>query len=178
MTIEDACKGVLECESCGTYTIRNWTESTVTIEVFEATKNVLIHTLEVPTLSKLDFTFSEDGIYVLKYNNKNIVVNVMCSIDACRNKLLKALMCRDKGGCCDDSYLNNRLANMESLYRTYLALVEPFVDLSLRWTNNSIVNNLDRFRETGKLKEQILEFCEVCKRGCANCFSWDKGTCL
>lgn len=182
VSIEHSCRGQIECNTCNDYVVYNNLLEDVEIAITEAISGKQIHTFTVPALSKVTHGFTEDGVYIFSWlPDNNFIVNVMCQIDECYTNLLKMMLCRSSindNNCCDDSYLDSRLANVQPMYQTYLKAIEPYTDLNIRYSNIDITNMLNDFKELGKIKEQILDFCILCERNCNGCFNWTNGTCV
>jgi hypothetical protein len=179
ITITRSCQDKIKCDTCNLYYIDNYTQEAITVKAFDLITNKEIHEYIVEPLSRVEHRFTNDGVYSFEYNNKTIVVPVICQIDKCYTNLMKTLLCsNNKKQCCDDIYLENRLANVQAFYQTFLHYIDPYTDLNLRFAKADINKKLNDFQEIGRLRDQILDFCDVCKRNCANCLSWDSGNCL
>ena len=180
ITITPACKGKIECNECTSYYIDNYLQEDVEIKVYELTSNKVIHTFIAPASDRFVYNFTEDGVYAFELpNEEQVVVTSLCNIDKCYTNLLKMQLCRTKSSsCCDDRFLESRLINVQAFYQTYLHMIEPYTDLNLRFAKADITKLLSDFQEIGRLKNIILEFCDVCKRFCNGCFNWEKGNCL
>lgn len=187
ITITPSCRGQIECTTCNKYTIDNYTNSSITITITDLIQNVQVHTLTVAANTQTSHTFTEDSVYSFTYTNpnsgeaKSIIAAVNCDIDKCYTDLLKLQLCNTVSttDCCDDRFLESRLANIQALYQTYLHKIEEYTDLNLRFTQIDITNRLDDFQKIGKIRDQLLTFCEKCRRSCNGCFEISgNGTCL
>lgn len=186
ITVERACKGVVECNECYTYNIYNYTESNINISIKDLIVDKDIHTVTVEANSKYSHIFTEDSVYSITYTNPDseevnvIIFAVFCDIDKCYTDLLKLQLCNnvDTKDCCDDRYLDNRLANIQALYQTYLHKVEKYTDLNLRFAQSDVTNKLDDFQRIGKIRDQLLTFCKKCRRHCNGCFELTNGNCI
>lgn len=182
ITVKRKCEGVVECDDCNTYLIQNYTNDEVIMTIRHAVTNKVIHTLTLAPVTVIEHSFTEDGVYILTWTTdtvKSVVVNVMCQIDECYTGLLKMFLCNsDSSTCCSDEYLDSRLADVQAMYQTYQSLIEPYFDLNLRYSAADITQMLNDFRELDMIKQQILEFCVVCRRNCTGCYNWNSGSCL
>jgi hypothetical protein len=180
IVITPACYGKIECNNCTTYFLDNYLTESVEIKVFELTSNKVIHTIVIEPSSRYEYKFTEDGVYAFELlNEEQIIVTSLCNIDKCYTNLLKMQLCKTSAnGCCDDRYLESRLLNVQAYYQTYLHAIDPYTDLNMRYAKADVTKMLNDFQEIGKLKNIILDFCDVCKRFCNGCFNWEKGNCL
>ena len=182
ITITPACLGKIECNECTDYHLDNYLDTPAEVKVYDLVLNKQIHTFTIEPLSRYIYSFTEDGVYgfELPISEEKIIVVSLCNIDKCYTNLLKMQLCRTKNSsaCCDDRFLESRLLNVQAFYQTYLHMIDPYTDLNLRFAKSDITKLLSDFQEIGRLKNIILEFCDVCKRFCNGCFNWEKGNCL
>jgi hypothetical protein len=186
ITIEPSCRGKIECDSCNSYNINNYTESDIEIVITDLILNKVIHTLTITANTQVVHTFTEDSAYSMTYTNPDseeeqvIIAVINCDIDKCYTDLLKLQLCNTVSttDCCDDRFLESRLANIQALYQTYLHKIEDYTDLNLRFTQIDVTNRLDDFQKIGKIRDQLLVFCEKCRRNCNGCFEQVNGSCI
>jgi len=177
--IEPTCLGDLNCDDCAGYTITNETLEDTVITVTDQITGKDIHEFTVGSLSSTTFTPTQDGVYKFSWSDTNMVFVHSCEIDKCYHNLLRLILCRaSTGTCCDDSFLESRLANVQAIWQTYQRVIEAYVDLDVRYTSEAVSELATDFQEIGKLQTQLLEFCDVCKRNCAGCFEGKSGTCI
>lgn len=176
--LEPSCLGQLGCDDCKGYNIVNETIEEVSVTVTDVISGKQIHDMVVAPLSTYGFTPTQDGVYRFDWNDESAVLIHSCAIYTCYHKLQKLLLCRTSGECCDDSYLESRLATIQPMYQTYQRLFEPYADLNVRYTNENISEIVTDLNEIGKLQEQLLEFCDVCANNCSGCWSGNTGTCI
>lgn len=182
IVITPSCRGQIECTTCNTYYIDNYTDNDITVKIDDLITNKEIHEVVITANTRYTHSFTEDGVYNVQYATDrefNIVVPILCQIDKCYTDLMKVLLCANASkDCCDDQYLENRLANVQAFYQTFLQYIAPYTDLNLRFANSDITSMLSDFTKIGKLRNQILDFCDVCRRNCNGCFDYGKGTCI
>jgi len=186
ITIEPSCRGSIECTTCNSYTINNFTDSDISIAINDLIINTTIHTITATANTQSTHTFTEDSVYSMTYTNPDsgeeqvIVVANNCVIDKCYTDLLKLQLCNTVSttDCCEDSFLESRLANIQALYQTYLHKIEAYTDLNLRFTQIDVTDRLNDFQKIGKIRDQLLTFCEKCRRNCNGCFEAVTGSCI
>jgi len=184
LRIKRNCESVIECNDCTGYTIYNETLTDIEVIIYDQIKNKEIHRLLVPSLSNVPYSFTDDGVYRLSWDdlfgvNINTIIVNQCDIDSCYINLLKLLLCRTQAKpCCNDAYLESRLANVQPMYQTFISLIEPYVNIERRYSSTDITKQLQDFLDIGEIINQLLDFCDVCERGCSSCFDWNKGSCI
>lgn len=184
VTIKHSCEHVTDCNTCNVYFIDNYTTNNYTIKVKDLLIDAEIDEFESPAGERVEYEFTEDSVYMFEYTdstNKKVykVVPVICQIDKCYMDLLRALLCSDAAidKCCTDKKLNDRLANIQPLYQTYIKLIEPYIDINARYNIINITNKLDEFMKIKRIRDLILEFCDICRRFCGDCFN-TKNKCI
>lgn len=181
LQVKPICKDTSKCFDCESYEIINNCSSAQTVSIKLAKTNQIIQSYTVNPLSKITHKFKEDNIYILTYQDKNVILPIFCKINECYNKLLKEQLCRTNSqGCCDDRELmNSRLATIQPMYQLFLNKTEYYnIRTSYRYTSIDINNQLDDFAEWDKIKEAILKYCDICRLNCPKCFNWSNGTCI
>lgn len=177
--IEPACLGDLNCDDCSGYKVTNETLNDVVITVYDQITNKQIHQFTVESLSNTTFTPTQDGVYKFDWTASNMIIVHSCEIDKCYHNLLKLILCKSSAkNCCDDSFLESRLATIQAIWQTYQRVIEPYADLNVRYTTEAVSELATDFQEIGKLQTQLLEFCDVCKNNCAGCYDFENGTCV
>lgn len=184
LRIKRNCQSVIECDDCTGYTIENDTLQDVEVIIYDQIKQKEIHRFIVPSLDNVTHNFTNDGVYrfswvTIEGVEENAIVVNQCDIDECYVNLLKMMLCRTESSpCCNDVYLESRLANVQPMYQTFISLIEPYANLEKRYSNTDITTQLQDFLDIGEIINQLLDFCDVCERGCSSCFDWSKGNCI
>lgn len=182
--IEDSCKGKIKCTSCGEFYFRNESLTDYEVAVFDQESNEQIHTFTVASLTKETFKTPQDGVYRFEWTDDNQVIKSaivlsQCNISECIDKFRKLILCRQSGeNCCDDSFLESRLATINPLWSTYQYQVDPYVDLNIRYLAADITNAAADFQKIKELQNQILEICDPCKNNCPGCIGFESGNCI
>lgn len=182
-TVCDAIR--LEESSCGNYVIINSTNSDVSYTITDLIAQKEISSSVLNADSSDSISFSEDSVYQISWvmpdtnEQVNSVVNVMCAIDACRTGLQKIKLCEETStGCCNESFIDERLNIMISYYDTYVSLIEPYADVNRRFTVGDVESSLSEFMRIGKIRDYLLSICNICQRYCNGCYDWEQKGCL
>lgn len=184
LQIKDTCIGQKKCTTCGEFEFKNESQQDFEVSVYDQESNKLIHQFTVITLSKTTWKATEDGVYRFEWLNESgikrtSIILSQCNISECIDKLRKLILCRESGeNCCDDAFLNSRLATLNPLWSTYQFQVDGYVDLNVRYLAADITSATADFQKIKELQRQILEICDPCKNNSPNCTGFESGNCI
>lgn len=184
LQITDSCVGQKKCISCGQFNFANEAQQNFVVTVYDQESGKNIHEFTVETLSKTTWKATEDGVYRFEWVNesgvtRSSIILSQCNISECIDKYRKLILCRSAGkDCCDDSFLNSRLATLNPLWSTYQFQVDEYLDLNVRYLAADITNSTADFQRIKELQKQILEICDPCKNNCSGCQGFESGNCL
>lgn len=174
--IVNKCQETPDCKDCNTYLLRNYTAAPVSFTIHDTVTDAQGRVVTVESLEEAVVTFDEDSVYTVNWTNSAgeavaKTLAVTCQIDKCYNDLLKAQLCRQQNNkCCEDGYLDNRLANVQPFYQTYKSSIAKYTQQDMVFTTQDIAEGLKDFTQLGKIRDYLLSICEVCKRNCKDCF--------
>lgn len=166
-----------DCEK----TITNYTDVNIEFLVSDKVLDKKIDKFTLAPDQSKELLFTEDSVYEVKWCINGVdyykIINRRCEIDACYQNFQKILLCDNtKKKCCSDSYLDSRLATIQSYYQTYDHLTRKYEDPDKRYFEIGAEELVD-FQEIGMIRDLILEVCEVCRNNCKECFKLNKTTC-